>query len=189
MRLNRAYCAVAADREEPDRPLPNPEAMETTDAAWARRLEIEGPEREVALAEAARIIGEWGLAMPVVEPLALDFGLGDFAAIGEIEYWIANDLTFRYCGKFLFLFDGQRCPAHRHTAKHETFFLVHGTVEMTIEGVARRMGPGDTLAMAPGACHTFRAVGGPALILEVSLPSEPGDNVFDDRRIGLDGVL
>ena len=43
--------------------------------------------------------------------------------------------------------------------------------------------------MAPGMNHTFRAVGGPALVLEVSLPSLQGDNIFADKRIGEQGVI
>jgi len=74
-------------------------------------------------------IGGWGLTMPGAEPLALDFGLGRFDEIGEIEFWVANEETCGYCGKFLFVAGGQTCPYHKHHKKHETFRpapLVHG---------------------------------------------------------------
>lgn len=158
-------------------------------AAWARDLEAPAEERDAALAEAARIIGDWGLAMPPGAPLALDFGLRAFRRTGEIEYWIVNDTEHGYCGKLLFLFDGQGCPRHRHRMKDETFFVVRGQVRMEMEGREMTLAPGDTLRMPPGTAHSFRADGGPALILEVSLPSVPGDNRFDDTRIGRDGVL
>lgn len=163
--------------------------MRSADAQWTLDFEIKGEQRARALAEAARILKDWGLTMPPVDPLTIDFGLGDFACIGEIEYWIVNDRDRNYCGKFLLLLENQRCPRHRHRTKDETFFIVKGTVAMEVDGREFEMKEGDTLQVAPGVVHTFAAVGGPALVLEVSLPSIPGDNLFEDRRIGKDGVL
>ncbi len=156
---------------------------------WTDRYEVQGEERAAALAEAAAIIAGWGLTMPPCEPMPLHFGLGDFRRIGETEYWIVNDTVNHYCGKFLFLFEDQRCPCHRHAMKDETFFVVRGAFEFEIDGVRSRLEQGQTLKLPPGHAHTFAAVDGPALVLEVSLPSIPGDNVFEDRSIGSDGVL
>jgi len=156
---------------------------------WTLDFELTGPERDGALERAGEALVDWGLVMPAGEPLALHFGLRDFANVGEIEYWIVNDTDNAYCGKFLYLFDGQRCPEHYHRTKDETFFIVRGTVEMTVEGDVRMLQAGDVLKLAPGRSHTFAALGGPALVLEVSLPSIPGDNVFADGRIGNGGVL
>ncbi len=156
---------------------------------WTTQFELQGAARLDALACAAATIEDWGLTMPPTPPLVLHFGLGDFARIGEIEYWIVNDTENAYCGKFLFLFDGQRCPLHHHLRKDETFYIVRGSVEMDVNGEERRMAAGDVLKVAPGSPHTFAAVDGPALVLEVSLPSVPGDNVFADKRIGSEGVL
>jgi N-acetylneuraminate synthase len=163
--------------------------MRSADAQWTLDFEIKGEQRAQALAEAGRILKDWVLTMPSVDPLTIDFGLGDFPRIGEIEYWIVNDRDRHYCGKFLLLLENQRCPRHCHCTKDETFFIVKGTVAMEADGREFEMKEGDTFQMAPGVVHTFAAVGGPALVLEVSLPSVPGDNVFEDRRIGKDGVL
>ncbi len=151
-------------------------------------VELSGAERRPVLAAIAEQMREWGLTMPDVEPLPLDFGLGRFREIGETEFWIANEAELGYCGKFLFLFDGQTCPHHRHEMKHETFFIVKGTILMRVGDEERTMEPGDLLAMPPGAAHSFTGVG-PALVLEVSMPSVLQDNFFDDRAIGDDGVI
>jgi D-lyxose ketol-isomerase len=127
--------------------------------------------------------------MPSGEPLVLHFGLNDFQRIGEIEYWIVNDRENNYCGKFLFLFAEQRCPLHCHKIKDETFFIVRGTVAMEVDGQAMTLREGEAFKMAPGRQHTFAAQDGPALVLEVSLPSILGDNFFEDTRIGNGGVL
>jgi N-acetylneuraminate synthase len=120
--------------------------------------------------------------MPAVEPLVLDFGLGDFDKVGLIEYWIANEEAAGYCGKFLFVLDGQTCPKHHHKAKLETFFIVKGQVEMEYDGRVRTMNPGDTLRVECGKPHRFTGRG-PALLIEVSKPCIIDDNHFADPRI------
>lgn len=152
-------------------------------------VEVTGPARQQALERIFRQMREWGLTMPAGEPLVLDFGLGRFEQIGETEFWIANEVEIGYCGKFLFLFDGQTCPHHRHQMKHETFFIVKGAVRMRVEEGERLLREGEVLAMPPGTGHSFTAAAGPALVLEVSQPSVRGDNFFDDPQTGEGGVL
>lgn len=151
-------------------------------------FQLTGEGRRRALERCHKVIQGWGLNMPDVEPLVLDFGLGRFDEVGEIEFWIANEESAGYCGKFLFVDDGQTCPYHKHDRKHETFFLLKGQVRMVVDGIERVMGEGHTLVMPPGKRHAFTGIG-PALILEVSMPSTRGDNFFVDHNIGDDGVI
>jgi len=151
-------------------------------------VELSGPDRDRALAQVRDQIAAWGLTMPDVQPLPLDFGLGRFREVGETEFWVANETEHGYCGKFLFVFDGQTCPHHRHEMKHETFFVLKGSIRMRAGDEERVMRQGETLVMPPGVAHSFTGVGA-ALILEVSMPSVRQDNFFDDRAIGDDGVI
>lgn len=150
--------------------------------------ELTGPPREAALDGCRAQLAAWGLTMPDVTPIVFHFGLGEFDRFGLIEYWIANEQDAGYCGKFLFVFDGQTCPAHKHARKHETFFVVRGAVSMVVDGrtVVRR--EGDRLAMPPGVEHSFTGAG-PALLLEVSTPCLLQDNFFADRRVGEAGTI
>jgi mannose-6-phosphate isomerase-like protein (cupin superfamily) len=127
------------------------------------KISLSGPSRERALGLCGRQLAAWNVTMPAVEPLVLDFGLGEFEKTGLIEYWIANEIEAGYCGKWLFLFAGQTCPRHHHQTKLETFFIFRGTVRMQFEGV------------------------GPALLLEVSKPCVVADNYFADTRIPIGG--
>lgn len=129
-----------------------------------------------------RQVKEWGVAMPPFKPLVLDFGLHEFERTGLIEYWIANEARAGYCGKYLFVFDGQTCPEHRHRRKHETFFVVKGKVRMRCGGQTKVMREGDVLPVPSGREHSFTGVG-PALLLELSMPCEVADNEFADSRI------
>ncbi len=151
-------------------------------------VELAGPERENALDLLHTQLKEWGLTMPPVEPLPLHFGLNDFYTVGETEFWVANEAVLGYCGKFLFVFDGQTCPFHRHKMKHETFFVVKGAIRMTLDDREFVMNEGDLFAMPPGMGHSFTGLG-PALLLEVSMPSILRDNFFADTHIGEDGVI
>ena len=151
-------------------------------------VELQGPERAAAVGQCLARIREWGLHMPDVEPLPLHFGLDDFYRVGETEFWIANEEPSGYCGKFLFVFDGQTCPYHHHDMKHETFYVVKGQVRMRVNDEQRDLGAGDVLPMPPGTGHSFTGVGD-ALLLEVSMPSVLQDNFFENNAIGDDGVI
>ncbi len=156
--------------------------------AHRENIELQGPPRVHALGDVHRQLAEWDLKMPDVEPLVLDFGLDDFVNTGEVEFWVANEIEHGYCGKFLFVFDDQTCPYHHHRVKHETFFVVKGEVRMSIEDEERDLQQGATVVMPPNTGHSFTGLG-PALILEVSMPSVPGDSYFRNKEIGDDGVI
>jgi quercetin dioxygenase-like cupin family protein len=147
-----------------------------------------GEQRQHAIARCLETIRSWGLTMPPAQPLVLDFGLDRFDEIGEIEFWVANEEEAGYCGKFLFVNDGQTCPCHRHSLKHETFFVLKGAVRMVVNDAERLLHEGDILVMPPGERHSFTGVG-PALLLEVSMPSRRNDNFFENRDIGNSGVI
>jgi quercetin dioxygenase-like cupin family protein len=149
-----------------------------------RALDISftGPQAQRALEAFGRQVDSWGVAMPPVKPLVLDFGLGRFDRVGLIECWIANETEAGYCGKYLFVFDGQQCPAHRHRVKHETFFVVRGCLKVTLDGEPRKLATGQVLPIPPGHVHSFQGQGN-ALLLELSMPCQVSDNEFEDPRI------
>jgi mannose-6-phosphate isomerase-like protein (cupin superfamily) len=145
-------------------------------------ISIGGPEAEAALAAFGAQMENWGLAAPDVPPLVLDFGMGDFARYGLIEYWIANELDAGYCGKYLYVSDGQTCPEHHHQQKMETFFIVKGAVDVLLDGEQRRLTEGDVLPVKQGMKHSFTGAG-PCLLLEISRPCVVADNTFTDSRV------
>lgn len=158
--------------------------MDDLDKGLEVSLQGEAARKEAT--EVRRQIASWGLAVPDVAPLVLDFGLGDFRSVGEVEFWIANEAEAGYCGKFLFVWAGQTCPRHLHRRKIETFFIVRGRLTMECDGTERVMETGDVLRMGTGRYHRFTGIE-PTLILEVSMPSEVSDNYFEDTRIPIGG--
>ena len=154
--------------------------MEELDKALA--IALTGAEADEAVAAMRRQVAEWGLVLPDSPPFVCDFGLGRFGEIGEIETWIANETVAGYCGKLMFVFDGQTCPLHHHLTKHETFYIMKGRVRMAAGEEVREMGEGNVLPVAPGVRHSFTGIG-PALLLEVSMPCVVEDNCFADPAI------
>ncbi len=149
-------------------------------------LALKGPKAKEALKKFYKQMELWSIALPPAKPLILDFGLGDFEHTGLIECWIANEMEAGYCGKYLFVFDGQTCPLHKHKSKHETFFVVKGRVSMKFDGGCKEMVAGDVLPVPRDKIHSFKGIGS-ALLLELSTPCEIDDNYFDNVSIPIGG--
>lgn len=149
-------------------------------------ISLTGDRRERVLARFETQLKDWGVVMPDVLPLVIDFGLDRFDEVGLVEAWICNEVNAGYCGKYLFLFDGQTCPMHRHRIKSETFFISKGTVEVCLDGETRILREGDTLFIEPWTPHSMTG-NGPALILEISTPCLVDDNYFENTEIPIGG--
>jgi N-acetylneuraminate synthase len=145
-------------------------------------LELVGAEKEEALRNVRKWFKRWGLTVPAVEPCPFHFGLHDFERIGEIEFDINNNLEEGYCGKFIFIMKGQTCPMHHHRIKHETFYLVKGTVKMEAGGELTIMKQGDIKVMPQHTPHRFTGLED-SLILECSKPDIMSDSIFEDEKI------
>ena len=152
----------------------------------AETIAASGDVRRAALPRYKKQIAAWGVAIPDIEPLVLDFGLGQFETVGLIESWIANETAAGYCGKYLFVSDGQTCPTHHHKHKHETFLVVEGRLKVILGDDTVELAKGDRLTIPTLIKHCFTGVG-PALLLELSQPCLIDDNYFEDTRIPIGG--
>jgi D-lyxose ketol-isomerase len=144
-------------------------------------FELAEPERGRVLKSCRVQLRKWKIVPPLSDPLVLDFGLNDFGKVGEIEFWIANEIRAGYCGKYMFVFDGQTCPLHSHRRKHETFFVVKGRICLRVGRKTLRLSEGSVFPVAPGVVHSFMGEGN-ALLLELSTPCQIADNVFVEPR-------
>ncbi len=140
------------------------------------------PQRNQYLDAFKTQIHKWGLVMPKVEPLVLDFGIGNFQEFGLIECWIINEFKAGYCGKYMFVFDKQTCPMHSHKEKHETFFVVKGKIQVSTDFGIIILEPGDVLPIATDTKHSFTGIGN-TLVLEISKPCDVNDNQFGNPEI------
>jgi N-acetylneuraminate synthase len=146
------------------------------------KLSLQGEARRKTLEHIHATVASWGLKLPDVVPDPLHFGYHEFDRIGETEFNVNNNIAEGYCGKFMFMFAGQKCPMHYHRVKHETFFIVKGLVDMELDGKQFVMEQGNTLVVNQNARHAFTARVD-SLILECSKPDLVEDSIFEDERI------
>ncbi len=151
-------------------------------------FEVIGKEREEVMKRIAKQVNDWGLRLPDSPYLMFHFGLKNFYNVGETEFWVANEIEAGYCAKLIFVFDGQTCPYHEHRLKHETFFIIKGKVKMVVDDKEMVVSEGKTRTISVGTKHSFTGAGN-CLLLEVSMPSVPGDSYFENKKIGTDGIL
>jgi len=146
------------------------------------KLSLQGNDKEQIVEKIKNVVDFWGLRLPDVPADPLHFGYNNFSQIGETEFNINNNVEQGYCGKFMFLFEGQTCPMHHHRIKHETFFIVKGKVSMVLSGKVYLLNQGDMLIVDQFAKHKFTALED-SLILESSKPDLVDDSIFEDQMI------
>ena len=95
---------------------------------------------------------------------------------------IINLLNREYCKKLIVVLPGQHHPGHFHKVKEETFHVLHGELDLYLEGEARHLCPGDMQLIQRGQNHEFRSEGG-CIIEEISTTHVPKDSHYRDQRI------
>ena len=53
---------------------------------------------------------------------------------------------------------------HHHAVTEEIYYIISGTAAMTLGDETRPVGPGDAIAIPPGARHTIRNTGATELV-------------------------
>ena len=54
---------------------------------------------------------------------------------------------------------GGSTQRHYHAKSEEIYFLLEGRADMELEGQHRELGPGDAVAIPPGAWHEIKTLG------------------------------
>ncbi len=108
------------------------------------------------------------------------YGINRFRKYGCFLFNCINRL---YAKKIVLLFSNQKHPLHKHRLKEETFQILSGTLESTLNGRKSTLYPGDTILVKPGVWHNFRALNKPCIFEEVSTTSYPNDSIYKDDSI------
>lgn len=99
---------------------------------------------------------------------------------------MVNIINREYCKKILVVLPGQSHPAHFHKLKEETFQLLYGDLEITVNGTGQEMRVGEIRTIQRNDMHSFRSRGG-AVFEEISTTHKIADSYYDDPAIaGLD---
>ncbi|MBN1451862.1 MAG: N-acetylneuraminate synthase family protein [Anaerolineales bacterium] len=111
--------------------------------------------------------------------LSHHYGLEHFRQTGTILITLVNR---EYCKKLVVMLPGQQHPLHRHERKEETFQLLWGDLEITLDDEVRYLKPGDKVLVERSVWHDFRSSGG-AIFEEVSTRHYRGDSYYQDEAI------
>lgn len=106
-------------------------------------------------------------------------GVENFSKTGAV---IINCINREYCKKIVVQLPGQHHPAHYHKKKEETFHLLSGDLTIFLEGVERKLSPGETCLVSPGMWHSFSSQYG-CIIEEISSTHFKNDSVYKDPKI------
>ena len=87
-----------------------------------------------------------------------------------------------YCKKLLILLPNQKHPAQYHKIKRETFHVINGDVNLSLDGVESVLKIGDVITIDPGVVHIFSSKNG-CIIEEISSNHQANDSFYVDDEI------
>ncbi|WGF89329.1 cupin domain-containing protein [Marinivivus vitaminiproducens] len=86
-----------------------------------------------------------------------------------------------YCLTDTLVAPGAGAPPNRHPGDDESFYVLDGTFDFTIEGATTSHGPGAFIRVPTGAVHAFRNTGtAPARLMVINVPGVIHDGFFSE---------
>jgi sialic acid synthase SpsE len=127
------------------------------------------------------LLGEAGLVIPGGVDLEIShhYGLDSFYDFGLTMITVVNR---GYCKKLLISLPNQVHPEQYHKEKEETFHILHGEVELTLNDQPKVCRPGEVIHIEPGVRHSFKSSTG-AIIEEISSTHYLNDSFYTDSSI------
>ena len=107
------------------------------------------------------------------------YGIENFYETGTTMITVVNR---DYCKKLIVVLANQNHPEQFHKKKEETFMVLEGTVELTLDGETESCNVGDVITVAPEVRHAFTSRTG-AVIEELSSTHYTDDSYYTDESI------
>ena len=107
------------------------------------------------------------------------YGIENFYETGLSMITVVNE---EYCKKLLFLLPGQSHPEQFHKNKKETFHVIHGEVELYLDGDCFCLRSGDVQTINRLVRHRFFSKNG-CVIEEISSTHDGLDSIYTDENI------
>jgi N-acetylneuraminate synthase len=131
--------------------------------------------------EVKAMLNQAGIALPVdfAVELSHHYGLEHFRKVGVV---IIDCINREYCKKILVQLPGQEHPYHHHLQKEEAFHVLHGVLEVDLEGRRMTLRPGDIAVVQRGVKHRFWSETG-VIFEEISSTHFNNDSFYEDPGI------
>jgi sialic acid synthase SpsE/mannose-6-phosphate isomerase-like protein (cupin superfamily) len=107
------------------------------------------------------------------------YGLSQFRKFGSTTITVVNR---EYCKRIIVILPGQSHPEQWHQLKDETYHLLHGDIELTLDGATRTCGKNEVVIIPRGVRHGFISHKG-AVIEEISSAYAQSDSYYTDSKI------
>jgi sialic acid synthase SpsE/quercetin dioxygenase-like cupin family protein len=107
------------------------------------------------------------------------YGMNRFDHFGLVMITVINR---EYCKKLLVMLPGQTHPEQYHLKKEETFLVLHGEVEFTLDDQTETYHSGDVVTVGRGVRHKFHTKTG-VVFEELSSSHYPDDSYYTDASI------
>lgn len=108
------------------------------------------------------------------------FGLERFREFGSTTITVVNREA--YCKRVILMLPGQVHPEQWHKLKDETYHLLHGELELVLDGQSRKCVKNDVVVIPRGVKHSFQSAEG-AVIEEISSAYAQSDSYYSDAAI------
>ena len=141
----------------------------------ARASALAAAQQVKALLEKSRITVPGGADLE----LSHHYGMERFQEVGLTMITVVNR---GYCKKLLVSLPGQQHPEQYHNQKEETFHILYGEVDITLDGLSNTYHQGDVLNVEPGVRHAFVSQTG-CVIEEISSTHFKHDSFYTDDAI------
>ena len=118
-------------------------------------------------------------------PNKLDFEISHHFGIDkfyEIGCTIINFINREYCKKIIILLPDQTHPEQFHKQKEESFHILYGKIELTLDGITHEYGPGEIITVERGVKHKMFTKTG-VLFEEISSTHFKADSFYSDDEI------
>jgi sialic acid synthase SpsE/quercetin dioxygenase-like cupin family protein len=107
------------------------------------------------------------------------YGLDKFDRFGMVLITVVNR---EYCKKLLVMLPGQTHPEQYHRLKEETFVVLHGEMDLKLNGVSSVVKAGDVITVERGVLHEFFTKSG-VVFEEISSTHHTTDSYYTDSSI------
>jgi quercetin dioxygenase-like cupin family protein len=111
--------------------------------------------------------------------LSHHYGIDKFREFGITMITVVNR---EYCKKLIAVLPDQFHPEQYHEKKEETFLILFGELELTLNGKTSLLHTGDIVTVKPQVRHAFTTTTG-AIIEEISSTHYTNDSFYTDESI------
>ena len=127
------------------------------------------------------LLNQSGVVVPRRADLEIShhYGIERFYETGLTMITVVNR---EYCKKLIVLLPGQQHPEQYHKLKEETFHVLYGDVEVTLNSKSHRYSSGDVVTVEREVRHAFRTQNG-VVIEEISSSHSSSDSYYTDPAI------